>query len=87
MSRIEYKTRDQMKWMRESGLVVAEIHRSLREAARPGITTAELDEVSADVPVRISSTTTVIPPPYVFPPMTLSSMAFLESTSLPPVTS
>ena len=48
MSRIEYKTRDQMKWMRESGLVVAEIHRSLREAARPGITTAELDEVSAD---------------------------------------
>ena len=39
MSRIEYKTRDQMKWMRESGLVVAEIHRSLREAARPGITT------------------------------------------------
>ena len=32
MSRIEYKTRDQMKWMRESGLVVAEIHRSLREA-------------------------------------------------------
>ena len=52
MSRIEYKTRDQMKWMRESGLVVAEIHR-----------------------------------PYVFPPMTLSSMASQESTSLLPVTS
>lgn len=48
MSHIEYKTRDQIKWMRESGLVVAEIHRSLREAARPGVTTAELDEVSAD---------------------------------------
>ena len=48
MSHIEYKTLDQIKWMREAGLVVAEIHRSLREAARPGVTTGELDEVSAD---------------------------------------
>ena len=33
--------------MREAGLVVASIHESLRAAVRPGITTRELDEVSA----------------------------------------
>ncbi|PID98090.1 MAG: type I methionyl aminopeptidase [Actinobacteria bacterium] len=47
MSRIEIKTRQQMRWMREAGLVVAAIHKALREAARPGVTTAELDAVSA----------------------------------------
>ncbi|AMD88491.1 methionine aminopeptidase [Actinomyces radicidentis] len=33
--------------MREAGLVVADIHAALREAVRPGTTTAELDAVSA----------------------------------------
>ena len=33
--------------MREAGLVVASIHEALRGAVRPGITTRELDEVSA----------------------------------------
>ena len=33
--------------MREAGLVVASIHEALRGAIRPGITTRELDEVSA----------------------------------------
>lgn len=45
---IEVKTRDQVRHMRRAGLVVADIHRALREAVRPGITTAELDGVSAD---------------------------------------
>ena len=33
--------------MREAGLVVASIHEALRGAIRPGMTTRELDEVSA----------------------------------------
>ena len=33
--------------MREAGLVVASIHEALRGAIRPGVTTRELDEVSA----------------------------------------
>lgn len=48
MPRIELKTPEQIGWMREAGLVVAEIHRSLREAAKPGVTLLELDAVSAD---------------------------------------
>lgn len=47
--RIEYKTADQVGKMRRAGLVVADIHAALREAIRPGITTAELDAVSARV--------------------------------------
>ncbi len=48
MSRIELKTHDQVHYMRRAGLIVADIHRALREAAMPGITTRELDVVSAD---------------------------------------
>lgn len=48
MGRIELKTREQVKWMRQAGMVVADIHRSLREAARPGVSTRELDAVSAE---------------------------------------
>lgn len=47
--RIELKTDDQIRSMRRSGLVVAEIHRALREAVRPGMTTGELDQVAASV--------------------------------------
>ncbi|MDN6793577.1 MAG: type I methionyl aminopeptidase [Propionibacterium sp.] len=49
MSRIQLKTREQMRHMRRAGLVVAAIHSALREAALPGVTTAALDEVSARV--------------------------------------
>ncbi|MDO5048716.1 MAG: type I methionyl aminopeptidase [Actinomycetaceae bacterium] len=49
MPRIEIKTAEQIKWMREAGLVVAKIHAALREAAKPGVTLLELDEVSAQV--------------------------------------
>lgn len=49
MSRIQLKTREQVRHMRRAGLVVADIHRALREAAVPGVTTRSLDEVSAQV--------------------------------------
>ena len=44
---IEIKTPAQVRRMRTAGLVVADIHRALRQAVRAGITTAELDAVSA----------------------------------------
>jgi len=47
MPRIELKSAQELRWMREAGLVVASIHEALRGAIRPGITTRELDEVSA----------------------------------------
>ena len=56
MGRIELKSLEQVKWMREAGLVVADIHRSLREAARPGITTRELDAVSSQAIRRAGAT-------------------------------
>ena len=48
MGRIELKTAQELRFMREAGLVVAGIHEKLREAVRPGVTTAELDAVSSD---------------------------------------
>lgn len=47
--RIEYKTAAQVAGMRRAGLVVAEAHRAVREAIRPGLTTADLDAVAAQV--------------------------------------
>lgn len=47
--RIEYKTDDQIRAMRRSGLVVAQIHQALREAVKPGMTTKELDSIAAQV--------------------------------------
>ncbi|CAM2779927.1 type I methionyl aminopeptidase [Actinomyces slackii] len=46
---IEIKTPEQVRLMRRAGLVVADIHAALRRAVRPGITTGELDAVSAGV--------------------------------------
>ena len=43
---IEIKTPGQIAEMREAGLVVARTLRLLTEAVRPGITTAELDEIA-----------------------------------------
>ncbi|TRW45007.1 type I methionyl aminopeptidase [Georgenia yuyongxinii] len=50
--KIEYKTPDQVRAMRRAGLVVADIHAALRDAVAPGMTTADLDAVSADVIAR-----------------------------------
>jgi methionyl aminopeptidase len=43
------KTRAQMALMRRAGRVVAEIHEKCAEAARPGVTTADLDAVAREV--------------------------------------
>ncbi|MBL0885354.1 type I methionyl aminopeptidase [Myceligenerans indicum] len=46
--RIEYKTPEQVRVMRRAGLVVAEALAAVREAARPGMSTADLDDVASD---------------------------------------
>ncbi|MDP9801407.1 methionyl aminopeptidase [Arcanobacterium wilhelmae] len=47
--KLEYKTNDQFRAMREAGLVVAEIHTALRENVRAGVTTKEMDDVALAV--------------------------------------
>ncbi len=47
--RIELKTPDQVLLMRRAGLVVADALAATRAAARPGVTTADLDAVAARV--------------------------------------
>ena len=47
--RIEYKSAEQVQAMRRAGLVVADAHAAVREAVRPGLTTADLDDVAAAV--------------------------------------
>jgi methionyl aminopeptidase len=47
--RIEYKTPDQVRLMRRAGLVVADALAAVRAEIRPGLTTADLDAVAADV--------------------------------------
>ncbi len=46
---IELKTDEQIRIMRRAGLVVARALREVREAARPGVTTGDLDQVARDV--------------------------------------
>lgn len=46
--RVELKTPEQIRTMRRAGLVVHAALTAVAEAARPGITTAELDAVAAD---------------------------------------
>ncbi|WP_165984408.1 type I methionyl aminopeptidase [Streptomyces sp. YIM 98790] len=46
---VELKTPEQIASMRAAGLVVAEMHRRCAEAAVPGATTKELDEIAARV--------------------------------------
>ncbi len=46
---IEFKTPEQIVLMRRAGLVVAAALAAVRGAARPGLTTADLDTIAADV--------------------------------------
>jgi methionyl aminopeptidase len=46
---VRRKTPEQIARMRGAGRVVAEMHEKIREAIRPGITTAELDAIGRDV--------------------------------------
>jgi methionyl aminopeptidase len=43
------RTPDELALMRRAGRVVAEMHSSIREAIRPGVTTNELDRIARDV--------------------------------------
>jgi methionyl aminopeptidase len=43
------RSADELAKMRKAGRVVAEIHEATRAAIRPGVTTAEINEVAADV--------------------------------------
>jgi methionyl aminopeptidase len=43
------RTPEEIAKMRRAGRVVAEMHEATREAAKPGVTTAELDAVARDV--------------------------------------
>ena len=47
--KIEYKTTDQVRVMRRAGLVVADALAAVRAQAKPGLTTADLDAVAAEV--------------------------------------
>src|SRR2546426_10357063 len=46
---VQIKTPEQIAKMREAGLVVAAIHAATREAAVPGATTKDLDQVARKV--------------------------------------
>jgi methionyl aminopeptidase len=46
---IHIKTPDEIRVMREAGRVVARAHQAMREAVRPGISTAELDRIAETV--------------------------------------
>lgn len=48
-SAIEIKSADQLAVMRQAGLVVARALQAIREAATPGVTTGQLDEIARDV--------------------------------------
>jgi methionyl aminopeptidase len=46
---IPVRSRDELATMRRAGAVVAEMHERIRAAIRPGVTTAELDQLGRDV--------------------------------------
>ena len=58
--RIELKSLDQLQAMRRAGLVVAEALRSMSEAAGPGVSTADLDEIARDVLRRAGATSSFL---------------------------
>jgi methionyl aminopeptidase len=49
------RSADELNKMRRAGRVVAEMHEATRAALRPGVTTAQLNEVAADVLERRSA--------------------------------
>ena len=53
---IQIKTEEQIKTMRKAGLVVAEIHKAIREVVKPGMMTSALDVVAEAVIKRHGAT-------------------------------
>lgn len=58
--RIERKTPDQLRAMRAAGLVVARVLDQLSQAGRPGVTTAELDQLARDELARAGATSSFL---------------------------
>jgi len=56
IERVELKGEAEILRMREAGLVVARALAAVREAVRPGLTTADLDSVAAEVVARAGAT-------------------------------
>jgi methionyl aminopeptidase len=54
--RIEIKTPEQIKMMREAGLLVARTLRALAEAVAPGVSTAELDSLAEEMIRSVGAT-------------------------------
>jgi len=63
---IELKSLDQIKLMREAGLVVARGLAAMRDAVAPGVSTADLDAVARDVLAEAGATSSFLN--YGFPP-------------------
>jgi methionyl aminopeptidase len=53
---IPVRTTDELAAMRRAGRVVAEMHERIREAIRPGVSTAELDRIGREVLARRGAT-------------------------------
>ena len=53
---IQIKTLEQLQTMRRAGLVVAQIHKAIREAIKPGMTTSALDTIAEAVIKRNGAT-------------------------------
>ncbi|GAA1715124.1 type I methionyl aminopeptidase [Isoptericola hypogeus] len=58
--RVELKTIDQVRVMRRAGLVVERALTAVRAAARPGVTTADLDAVAARVIAEAGATSSFL---------------------------
>ena len=54
--RLPRRSQDELKLMRAAGRVVAEMHDAIRAAARPGVTTGDLDLVAREVLARRNAT-------------------------------
>jgi methionyl aminopeptidase len=57
---VTLKTADQIAKMREAGKIVATMLAATREAVKPGVTTAELDRIAADVLARAGATSSFL---------------------------
>lgn len=45
---ITIKSQKELEWMREAGRIVADTHKLMAKAVKPGVTTGELDRIAAD---------------------------------------
>jgi methionyl aminopeptidase len=50
--KIERKSKEELTLMRQAGRIVAEVLATMREKARPGVSTAELDAIAEEIIIR-----------------------------------